>query len=219
VIFKISQKNSSLIKHYSKMRTIMSKAFMLVAVLMLGTVTIGLANGARVDEVSASDFKYVVYAVKNKQQFVFAYSSQNIQRVALTIRDNEGNELHKDFFNEKEVGRVYDLKKYGNGTYFLEVKTGDFYEKKEIVINAEPSLVANVNSLENKKLELSYKNTGEEDVYIYINDLRGETVYSESSDAKKYTRIFDLATLPSGEYVIVVTNSEKSIGQVVKIKK
>lgn len=111
------------------------------------------------------------------------------------------------------------MSKYGNGTYILEVKTGDFYERKEIVINVEPSLVTSVNTLENKKVALTYKNTAESPVYIYINNVNGETVYEESSDLKKYNRVFDLANLPNGEYVILVTNNEKTIGQVVKIKK
>lgn len=204
------------------MRTILSKAFMLVAVLMVGTVTIGLAglaDGASSGISLAGEFKYVMYALKNKQQFVFAYSALNTQKVVLTIRDEKGNELHKDFFNEKEVGRVYDLKKYGNGSYFVEVKTGDFFEKKELVIYAEPALVANVVSLENKKVEISYTSNASEPVNIYINDVRGETVYSSTSDTKKFNRIFDLATLPNGEYAIFIGNNEKTIGQIVKIKK
>jgi hypothetical protein len=204
------------------MRTLLSKAFMLVAVLMVGTVTIGLAalaDGASSGISLAGDFKYVMYALKNKQQFVFAYSALNTQKVVLTIRDEKGNELHKDFFNEKEVGRVYDLKKYGNGSYFVEVKTGDFFEKKELVIYAEPTLVANVVSLENRKVEISYTSNASEPVNIYINDVRGETVYSSTSDSKKFNRIFDLATLPNGEYAIFVGNNEKTIGQIVKIKK
>ncbi|GAB4109186.1 MAG: hypothetical protein OHK0057_07270 [Thermoflexibacter sp.] len=201
------------------MKTIMTKAFMLIAVLMLGVATLSFANGASVEETAAGDFKYVTYVVKNKQQFVFAYATKSVQRVSLVIRDVEGNELHRDFFVEKEVGRVYDLSKYGNGTYILEVKTGDFYERKEIVINVEPSLVTSVNTLENKKVALTYKNTADSPVYIYINNVNGETVYEESSDLKKYNRVFDLANLPNGEYVILVTNNEKTIGQVVKIKK
>lgn len=201
------------------MRTILSKAFMLIAVLMVGTVTIGLADGASEGSMPTGDFKYVMYALKNKQQFVFAYSALNLQKVVLTISDEKGNALHKDFFNEKEVGRVYDLKKYGNGSYFVEVKTGDFVEKKEIVIYAEPALVANVTSLDNQKVEISYTSNANEPVNIYINDVRGETVYSSTSDKKKFNRIFDLATLPNGEYAIFVGNSEKTIGQIVKIKK
>ncbi len=204
----------------------MSNAFVLIVVLMVGAVTLGLADGALAGNVSmekvlpVGEFKYVVYAVKNKQQFVFAYSAQNVQRVTLTIRDDKGNQLHNDFFNEKEVGRVYDLKKFGNGTYAVEVRTGDFYEKKEIAIAAMPSLEAKVNAIEgSKKVKVSYASNTDEPVSIYINDVRGETVYSATSDLKKYNRIFDLATMPSGEYVIFVGNSEKTIGQVVKIKK
>lgn len=202
----------------------MSNAFLLIVVLMVGAVTLGLADGAlagnvSMEKVSTGEFKYVVYAVKNKQQFVFAYSAQNVQRVTLTIRDDKGNQLHRDYFNDKEVGRVYDLKKFGNGTYAVEVRTGDFYEKKEISIEAIPALVANVNMLEGKRVEVSYASTTNEPVSIYINDVRGETVYTSTSDLKKFNRIFNLETMPSGEYVIFVGNSEKTIGQVVKIKK
>lgn len=196
----------------------MRNALMLIVVLMLGATTMGLANGTTTDEPVAG-FNYVMYVVKNKPQFVFAYSAQNTQRVVLSIRDNQGTELHKDYFNEKEVGRVYDLKKFGNGNYTVEVRTGDFYEKKSIVINAEPTLTATIHSLENKKVEIAYANSANEPVNIYISDVRGETVYNEVYVAKKATRIFDLATLPSGEYMIVVGNNDKTIGQIVKIKK
>jgi hypothetical protein len=200
------------------MRTIVKNALMLIVVLMLGATTIGLAKGTTTDEPVAG-FNYVMYVVKNKPQFVFAYAAQSTQRVVLTIRDAQGTELHKDFFNEKEVGRVYDLKKYGNGTYNVEVKTGDFYEKKSITIEAAPALSAKINALENKKVEVTYANNSNEPVNIYINDVRGETVYTETQEVKRATRIFDLATLPSGEYMIVIGNNDKTIGQIVKIKK
>jgi len=45
------------------MRTILSKAFMLIAVLMVGTVTIGLADGASEGSMPTGDFKYVMYAL------------------------------------------------------------------------------------------------------------------------------------------------------------
>jgi hypothetical protein len=201
------------------MRKMTRKAFMLVAVLTLSIANFGFANGAFAEEVLASDFKYVTYVVKNKHQFVFAYSSNHVQRVSLVIRNHKGNEIHRDFFVEKELGRVYDLSKYGNGTYFLEVKTGDFYEKKEIIINAEESLAAEVNSLDNKKVELSFKNNADSPVFISINDVKGETVYNESAEVKKGTRIYDLTNLPTGEYVIIISNNNKSIGQIVKVKK
>jgi hypothetical protein len=139
------------------MKTIMTKAIMLIAVLMFGVATLGSANGASVEETVAGDFKYVTYVVKNKQQFVFAYASKSVQRVSLVIRDVEGNELHRDFFVEKEVGRVYDLSKYGNGTYFLEVKTGDFYEKERNRYQCRAFFDYQRHTLENKKVALTYR--------------------------------------------------------------
>ncbi|MEN7549173.1 hypothetical protein AAG747_14715 [Rapidithrix thailandica] len=154
------------------------------------------------------------------------------KKVAVKIKDLEGNTLYAKFFKNKEQYNVlYDLGSLEKGTYKVEVfVAGKQIEKLLDVNDGRLAISASGQNdgenysghvyFQNNKLKVFIKNNNRHDLGVQLYDINNNLVYFEEiQDEDKILKVYNLTKLKNGAYSYVVNLGDKTFTETFEISK
>ena len=187
-----------------------------------GTKKIKIAENVSESTHEASrDFKAVAFTVKDKTGVRVNYVNEMNTSVKISILDEKGNLVFSDK-QRKAYGHLkYDLSNLELGEYQMEIVSGDVKRVHDITIEAEPSkMMAQISEVLEKRdaIRVVYAQA-DYAVKIAVKNEAGEIVFMENYYYPMDQNLVYIPAndLPEGDYLVTVTDQDKSYFRTVTV--
>jgi Secretion system C-terminal sorting domain len=209
------------------MKTIVSKVF---ATILLFAASFQLATAKEIDPKApaggiapTAKFAYSLYALSTATKFRLTFENQEASPVKVKVFNQAGKLVYTDHIKgATELKRNYDLSSLGRGVYTVEISNGEFKTSDRVAVGGATlnplAFNAYISSfLTDGTFKVAYEG-GSEGVYIAIKDAKGTLLYSAHNVSDNFACKYNLSSLKSGSYTVVVESNDKSVEQAFVVK-
>lgn len=184
---------------------------LIVSSLFFATASFGFQQTA-----ISSNFTFKIIPSRVEASVALYLSNLNGQRVELSIKDANGEFIHKKRINnENAFAKLYNLSDLTNGNYSFGIETEDrilsnpfvIIDKKIVLVSEEDKeRLKPVVDLEDRLLKVSVDlNSEVSDLEIIMMDDYDNVIYENSmSYLNNMTKRYDLTALENGTYTVKV---------------
>lgn len=145
------------------------------------------------------------------------------ETLSIRLFDNYGKNIYANHFkNDLNYASTYDLSSLPSGVYYLEVEDGSTYQKFEVTVSPikvevtklaeEKVFEPSVRIKENLLFVNMFSLNRERSALVNVADKENTIVLSERLiGTNNFGKIYDLSSLPKGEYELTVTSGGKEV--------